>query len=701
MKSDKKATKKEKEIEKAIDRELNDYGRTLRQAQLAFIKRINMRSATFSRDPLMRRAYLGSLYNVCTSALLQRPEFADLSLYFPSLKLPLTVGTEDLEAFESSYIGRMHLKELLKKYIAAYSFNQNTNAEVHLRIGLWSPLLTDILSYVSSKNQGPDIISLNKMRTEEFDPTSLSKYIDFTACPRDSGMPILLVEISEPQTEVETTHKDMKNLSISMVFALSELINRAGIICPDEDLTKFRVYGILISGRAFELCVCTVVKGADGLFGFVFHSNEFHWKFTLYGEELTIPDEEALKAADFICDGDRSVLGTFKDMEASMDIKRFDFGGIVQETDFEKLLAGSSKLEKHNESQFSQRFEESMMEKTVNSLIILIKFCNELALYYKELPDALQSAYVTEPDFTSNDSLIVKFPKGLPHYPKSQAKNIKTTKRSECLIHKIVESGTAQHKMYLLQYIKPNPTLPDVLFFYYESGVVTIRNHDLEIIDFSRNASENYLDDVLEIYIAKMILDMYLAVLAIHSKGFVCGGVEPQFIVFDNVHFRFSDLPRLQRIPEAHLVDVEKIEDYQYACHIPNSRLSIRDDLSGVARAVENSLRSTMSDIMNNRESFPHLMRFFKVSWIKLYEYNNYANVDPIELLEQSADIFKEMYERLDHNALMTHSKKGDTNHLSIKVPLIMTYDLAMQTAQQLKEESTKSNVSDNTCKTD
>ena len=166
------------------------------------------------------RSYLCSLYNVFTSALLQHPDFADLSSYYPSLKLPLTVRTEDLDAFESSFIEmpctwKSYSKSilphiLLSKYKRRSSFeNWTLGSVVDWYIGICFKQKSRTWNHF-----------IEQMRTEQFDPTSLSKYIDFTACPRDSGIPILLVEISEPRTKIETTHKDMKNLSISMVFAL-------------------------------------------------------------------------------------------------------------------------------------------------------------------------------------------------------------------------------------------------------------------------------------------------------------------------------------------------------------------------------------------------------------------------------------------------------------------------------------------------
>ena len=99
-----------------------------------------------------------------------------------------------------------------------------------------------------------------------------------------------------------------------------------------------------------------------------------------------------MKSADLICDGNQSV---FVDMENGKD-QKFDFERIVGETDHEKLLSETS-----NESQLDQLFEESIIDNTIKSLIILIKFFNDMVMYYKELPGTLRSAHVTEPDLTS------------------------------------------------------------------------------------------------------------------------------------------------------------------------------------------------------------------------------------------------------------------------------------------------------------
>ena len=135
-----------------------------------------------------------------------------------------------------------------------------------------------------------------------------------------------------------------------------------GSLAPDEDLTKFRVYGILISGRAFELCVCTVVKGADGLIGLSSTQMSFIGSLLFTERNWTIPEEEALKAADFICDGDRSVLGTFEDMETSTDIKRLTSEKLFKNR-FRKIVGGIIKVGKHNESQFGQRLRNQWWRK--------------------------------------------------------------------------------------------------------------------------------------------------------------------------------------------------------------------------------------------------------------------------------------------------------------------------------------------------
>ncbi len=108
-------------------------------------------------------------------------------------------------------------------------------------------------------------IAVNELSTKLFHSASLTRFVDFEACSRGpTGIPMFLSETAEAAVSSGGVHKDFRKLNLLMIFTLSELINRAGISCPGEDFTKFRCYGALISGRIFELCVCTVVKGEDG-----------------------------------------------------------------------------------------------------------------------------------------------------------------------------------------------------------------------------------------------------------------------------------------------------------------------------------------------------------------------------------------------------------------------------------------------------
>ena len=62
--------------------------------------------------------------------------------------------------------------------------------------------------------------------------------------------------------------------------------------------------------------------------------------------------------------------------------------------------------------------------------------------------------------------------------------------------------------MYLKQFSNRHPTLPDVVNFDMESGTFIIRDHNLDITQFSRSVGDIFTVKVLEIYIAKMILDI-------------------------------------------------------------------------------------------------------------------------------------------------------------------------------------------------
>ena len=667
-------------------------GTRMRAAQFHLIKRLSEHNQKMSTDPLLRRSCSISLYNICTAAILHRTEYADLLQYFPLLKLPLKISSDDMTTFDASFLGKFRLKDLIEKHLNTFEPFQHSEPGAHMRIELWAPLLTDLLSFVSSKNQCSDLIAVNEMTTEMFHLTKLPRSVKFAACPKGaSPLPVFMVEMAQHKFVSGTPDNSMKRLSILMGFALSELINRAGIMCPDEDLTKLRVYGILISGSIFELCVCTVVKGADGHFGFVFHSNEFHWKFSLFGEEPTIPEEEASKSVDFICNGNRSVLGTFEDMKDVEIIQHIDFKRFFLKADFNSLLEGEQAATIKDENYISSHFmEDRNLNKVCRSSLILIKFLEEMVLYYKELPDILRQAYITEQNYSSLASLTFRFPVSLPYYPKSHSE----FSRPELSMHQEHEKESCLYQMYLKQFSNRHPTLPDVVNFDMESGTFIIRDHNLDITQFSRSVGDIFTVKVLEIYIAKMILDIFIAVIEIHSDGLVCGAVEPQYIVYDQIHFRFSDLPRLMTTTEALSRNVKGIYDYNHLYHIRNSKLSQRDDLTGVARIVVHSLRNQMYEIMECREHYPLLMKFLKACWSKLYEYTNYPQIDPIELLEESIPIFAEMFEGLDFNEVINSWRKNEVDSHLVIFSLRMTYKLALKTLCQLKQkDSTDSKI--------
>ena len=106
----------------------------------------------------------------------------------------------------------------------------------------------------------------------------------------------------------------------------------------------------------------------------------------LFGEEPTIPEEEASKSVDFICNGNRSVLGTFEDMKDVEIIQHIDFKRFVLKADFNSLLEGEQAATIKDENYISSHFmEDRNLNKVCRSSLILIKFLEEMVLYYKEL----------------------------------------------------------------------------------------------------------------------------------------------------------------------------------------------------------------------------------------------------------------------------------------------------------------------------
>jgi hypothetical protein len=81
-----------------------------------------------------------------STALFERPEFADLKQFFSSLKLHLIFDNSDVDALEKVNLGPIKMRDLFRKYLEFFEPFQYSWSEDHLRVGIWAPLLTDLLS---------------------------------------------------------------------------------------------------------------------------------------------------------------------------------------------------------------------------------------------------------------------------------------------------------------------------------------------------------------------------------------------------------------------------------------------------------------------------------------------------------------------------------------------------------------------------
>ena len=626
---------------------IESYGLGLRTAQIALITRLRGYKNQFGSDHLLRRSFLGALYNTCSTALFERSEFLDLKQYFPSLKLPLALSKEDYDSLNELNLKGLPLKVLFRKYLEFYEPFRFSRPEDHLRVWIWAPLLTDLLSFVSVKYQNFDFIAVNKLSTRLFHSMSLTRFVDFSACSRGpNGILLFLCEMAESEVPTAGVHKDFRKLSILMVFALSELINRAGILFPDEELTKFRVYGTLISGRIFDLCVCTVIKGDDGKYGFVFHSNEFHWKFALFGSEIRIPADEIQRSKDFICEGVKSIITDFVDMSPDMVNARTIFDEIVDENFLGILLEGieSDIADKADLSQFGDKFT-GPDDSIDRPLLVLLRFFEEMMDYYTSLPECLRTAYISIPD--TFPEFVLRFPKYLPHLPKSQVGH---SRASPELYHHVIINEAINGPRFefyrLLAEIK-FPTLPDVIFFDKDNGTFFCRKYLFEIDDTIKLFNKSFDGKRLELEIAKLILDLLMGIFEIHSRDLVCGCVEPSYICYDLINWRFSSLPRLVTVSEANSVNVKCFYDYSIWYHMNESGLSQRDDLFSLAVIMCYKLRGKMRKLLENFECYPLFAKFIKGSFIKMYEYANYPEITASDILQESTPIFEEMLNQL------------------------------------------------------
>ena len=190
-----------------------------------------------------------------------------------------------------------------------FGADEKAKPEENLRSMFWAPLLKNIFSSLKLDLRIEELLMIAEYDTSNIPGFHERRYVDIAVVPPGpDGLPILLVEMSAHPVPEGLIQKDFRKMAICMVFILMEKVKRAEVHCPDEEFTKFRVYGLFIAGYDFEFCVGTV--------NFMFHSNSENWKLKHDDLDLLCPTMEN----EFECAGNSSVYGPFSEFWETLRI---------------------------------------------------------------------------------------------------------------------------------------------------------------------------------------------------------------------------------------------------------------------------------------------------------------------------------------------------------------------------------------------
>ncbi len=141
-----------------------------------------------------------------------------------------------------------------------------------------------------------------------------SSFIDYCLIEHSTRCPLLVIELAiDPIKSAMIGHKDEEKMAVIMALSLTKRISHYRR-SPKVELEKLRVFGLLIGGFGFEVCVMLPMFNlqTDGTYtvDYIFCTSRESWRFDLLlpqgHEQIPLPP-----TGNFICRGSDEKMLTF------------------------------------------------------------------------------------------------------------------------------------------------------------------------------------------------------------------------------------------------------------------------------------------------------------------------------------------------------------------------------------------------------
>ena len=587
-------------------------------------------------NALLRRAYVIAYFGCICSALFERTEFTEMKRYFPSVKLPIIVTPEDHVAFSDMNYRFYNLQPHIWTELLGFVADLRTRPEENLRCMFWAPILKAMFTSLKITLGIDDLSIIAEYNTQYIQDFPELRFVDIVVVPNNpDGLPILLVEMSAHPVPEGLIHKDFRKMAICMVFILMEKVKRAEVHCPDEDYTKFRVYGLLIAGYDFEFCVGTVMKDSSGRINFMFHTNSRNWKFSM-------ADPRGPTAGEFVHSGNEIIVESFEEF----------IGGDVGDP-FNLQAANNSIESEENENEPDAPIPDVDFASAIIQTphIILWKFIRAIMVHYHELSECLKECIKTKPTETSS------VPSRYNHLPKDLRPTVAPSRSDHgrlsaqlvpeaVNVEKLIETE-AMAQMYSTLIHTRIPNLPKVIVYEETKRQCTVQEHNYGIYEYCADFvkipdRKRSLKSCLS---AKFILDMLIAAYQLHKRGLVCGAFIGHFTRYDGMYWYLKNLSRVRTVKEAEEFGIPRFTDPSEACfHLqPPQIMSQRDDLYGITQTFMRNFHGTFIDAIYESAYYLLFDRFKVETYSKMNNFNEYPDVTVEEILSKAIPAYNDL----------------------------------------------------------
>lgn len=644
----------------------------------AFIRLLNILGRKFNAnnsDAFIRRAFVAAHFGIISSDILKMEGFEALAPHFPRLKLPISPAWIQLDLNIANYRG-LPLKMLIEKYIEDFHYFKGTRPEANLQIGIWGPILTDLANFMKVEMGIPEIHAVNELNCSTVIKSfPWRRFTDFALIVRDC-LPLLLVEMAEKEVSHGMQHKDTKKMMITMAHILMELLSRSEVHCPNEDFTGFKVFGLLIGGKIFELCVGTVVS-ENGKINFVFNHNDTNWKFPLFGENnLQILPQNMPGAGDVICDGSEIEIGTFQ-----RSVQTTQEGTAESEEAIDILPEPEEEETLPEFSEFIDFGGLSSIDQFENSIKVLLKFLQISMSYFANLSPCLKECYFVEPEGLESSDLKFLPKKYIPAFSVSASKHGSTSKQDLSVIVVLQNDQMSDQEAIFYQSFSSHPNLPEVILYDTAKESVLIKSYAYRMDDFMKKTFKvvNPLNmrtlEYLGLLFSNFMIDLLISAKYIHENGFICGAYETKYVSSDGMFWRLDRVPRICRVDEAQQFEIPIEEKGSFGFHY-SAVPSQRGDIYSISKLSGYLTRCYhYGFVLEERERLPLLDNFLKTTFEKMINYQDFPNLSAEDLLKSCIPIFCEM-------EALYNTDVSDTRLRSSSIVYQSIYDMMIQSSE-------------------